>query len=213
MKPVLYGIGVSLFVRKIRFILEYKGIEYDHKAVMPSQEPDYLAISPIGKVPAMTLGDFSISDSSVIALYLEKKFPENPVFPENTEEYARALWFDEYSDTRMTEVISTIFFEKFGIPMILNMAPDESVIAGLELRFPEIFNYLEEELEGNSFLAGGALSIADFSVMSNLYNHKACGYTIDPERWPNVSSYQIRMLENPVIAGVLAQEREEMPLS
>jgi glutathione S-transferase len=212
MRPVLYGIGISLYVRKIRFILEYKGVEYDHKAVMPSQETGYLAISPIGKIPALTLGDFSIADSSVIALYLERKYPQKPILPENAEEYARALWFDEYSDTKMTEIISTIFFEKFGKPMIMNMAPDETVIAKLETRLPELFDYLENELEGKAFLAGGSVSIADFSVVSNLYNHQACGYIIDSQRWPNLSAYQSRMLENSVIAGVIAKEREEMPL-
>ena len=213
MKPVLYGIGVSLYVRKVRFLLEHKGVEYDFDPVLPSKSADYLEISPLGKVPALRCGDFGISDSSVMALYLEKKYPQNPTLPKNPEEYARALWFDEYSDTKMTEIISTVFFEKFGKPMLFDQQPDQERIAELETHFPEIFDYLEKQLIGKNYLAGEALSIGDFAVISNLYNHLACGYTIDENSWPNLSSYQARLLAEPAIASVIAQEREEMPLA
>jgi glutathione S-transferase len=212
MKPVLYGIGVSLYVRKIRFMLEYKEVDYDFDPVLPSQSADYLVISPLGKVPAMRLGEFGISDSSVMALYLEKKYPQKPVLPENAEEYARALWFDEYSDSRMTEIISTVFFEKFGKPMLFQTLPDEEVIKKLEKRFPEVFDYLEPQLKNKTYLAGDSVSIGDFAVVSNLYNHKACGYKIDEARWPNVAAYLQRMLEEPYIASVITKEREEAPL-
>ena len=209
MKPVLYGLGFSLYVRKVRFILEFKGIDYDFDSVPPSQAEDYLKISPLGKIPAMTFDDFNISDSSVIALYLEKKYPQEAILPENPEDYAKALWYDEYSDTRMTEIISGIFFEKFGRPRFFGDPPNEERIAELETRFPEIFDYLEGQLEGKTYLVGSSLSLADFSVISNLYNHKMCGYEIDSDRWPNTAAYQSFILNEPSVKAVIEQEVSE----
>ena len=193
-------------------MLEYKGVDYDFDPMLPNQSADYLEISPLGKVPAMRLGDFGISDSSVMALYLEKKYPQKPTLPENAEDYARSLWFDEYSDTRMTEYISAIFFEKFGKPMLFEMTPDEERIVELEKGVPAIFDYLEKQLDGKAYLAGDTISIGDFAVISNLYNHKMCGYEVDSSRWPNVASYQEKTLALPFIKSVTDKEREEVPL-
>ena len=40
MKPLLYGMGVSPYVRKVRFVLAFKGIEYDFDPVIPGQAPE-----------------------------------------------------------------------------------------------------------------------------------------------------------------------------
>ena len=109
-------------------------------------------------------------------------------------------------------IISKVFFEKFGKPMLFQLTPDEEVIQELEKRFPEVFDYLEPQLENKTYLAGDVVSIGDFAVVSNLYNHKACGYKIDEAHWPNVAAYLERMLEEPYIASVITKEREETPL-
>ena len=40
MKPVLHGIGLSPYVRKVRFALAFKGIEYDLEPVIPRKTPE-----------------------------------------------------------------------------------------------------------------------------------------------------------------------------
>lgn len=213
MKPLIYGLSVSLFVRKVRFLLEYKGIDYDLDPVVPMNPPDgFRKISPIGKIPALKLGEFTIADSSVICQYLDKKFTEKSLSPENPENFAKSLWFDEYSDTKMTQTISAIFFEKFGKPLLLQMAPDEERVAELEKEVPEVLDYLNSELEGSSFLSGESISLGDLGVISNLYNHVTSGYVIDNERWPNLSAYYEKVIKLPFIESVIAKERQEVPL-
>ena len=214
MKPLVYGITVSVYVRKVRFLLEYKGIDYDVDPIFARNPPEgFKKISPLGKIPALKIGDFIISDSSVICQYLDKKFSEKSLTPENAEDYARSLWFDEYSDTKMSSTITAIFFQKFGMPLFMKLPPDEGRIAELELQVPEVLEYLESQLSGKAFLAGDSISMGDLGVISNLYNHVACGYAIDEIKYPNLSSYYERTSKLPFIKSVLVKEREEVPLS
>ena len=78
----VYGIVLSPFVRKVLAVCSLKGLEYEHEPVMPgSATPEYLLISPLGKVPAFEDGDLGVSDSSVICEYLEEKYPAGDAFP------------------------------------------------------------------------------------------------------------------------------------
>lgn len=213
MKPLIYGVPVSVYVRKVRFLMEYKGIDYDLDPMLPTKPPiGFRDISPLGKIPVLTLGDFSISDSSVICEYLEKKYPEKTLSPENPEDFARSLWFDEYSDSKMASTITSIFFQKFGRPLILNLPPDEDRIAELEKEIPEVLEYLEGVLNGKSYLTGDKISLGDLGVISHLYNHNASGYVIDQARYPNLASYYERASKLPFIASVIEKEKEEVPL-
>ncbi len=213
MKPKIYGLSVSLYVRKVRFLLEYKGVDYDLDPVIPVRPPEgFREISPIGKIPALELGDFTISDSSVICQYLEKKYPEKPLISDNPEDMARTLWFDEYSDTRMSETMTGIFFENFGRPLLFNDPPDQERIADLETKVPEVLDYLEKVLEGKRFLLGEELSFGDLGVLSNLYNYIACGYESEVAKWANVKKYFDRGINLPYIDSVMTKERQEVPL-
>ena len=69
--------------RVIRWMLEEVGEPYEAKivdyAVMKS--PDYLAINPMGKVPAITHGDEIVTETAAICAYLADAFPEAGLIP------------------------------------------------------------------------------------------------------------------------------------
>src|SRR5690349_12133891 len=59
--------------------------------------PEYLALNPWGRVPTLEDGDFVLTESAAICLYLAEKFPEArlapPVgTPERAELYRWLLW-------------------------------------------------------------------------------------------------------------------------
>ncbi|NQZ58907.1 MAG: glutathione S-transferase family protein [Lentisphaeraceae bacterium] len=206
----LYGLGLSLYVRKVRIILEWKGLGYAFDPVIPGRLPEDLKVmTPLGKIPFMKDGDFHVSDSSVISMYLDKKYPQSSVFPESAESLAKALWYEEYSDTKVTEVISGIFFERVGKPALMGMEADEEVIKEKEAQIPELFAYLEESLQGKEFLVDGRLTIADISLITNLVNYVALGYEFDEVLYPLLTAYTARMMAEPAVMAVMIKEKAE----
>ncbi|MDD7987062.1 glutathione S-transferase family protein [Lentisphaera marina] len=206
----LYGLSVSLYVRKVRFVLELKNLDYQHIIALPSQSPEVLDKSPLGKIPYMTDGDFALSDSTVIVQYLDKKYPHQPILPQEPHSLAKALWFDEYSDTKVSEIISGIFFERFGAPRFLNREPDEAIIKSKEMQFPVIFNYLEEQIQGKKFLVNECLTLADISLASNFANFFNLGYTIDAEQWPHLAQYTDNLMNIDFIKKLIEAEKVEI---
>src|SRR5258708_1420392 len=73
-----YGSG-SPYAWRVWLALEHKAIAYELRAVSFSAgdltKPEYLAINPRHKVPAIADGDFSLYESAAILEYLEEQYP------------------------------------------------------------------------------------------------------------------------------------------
>ena len=151
-----------------------------------------------------------MSDSSVISTYLDKKYPQKSVYPDSAESLAKALWYEEYSDTKVTEVISGIFFERVGKPALMGMEADEEVIKEKEAQFPVVFSYLEESVKDKHYLVDDRLTVADIALVTNLINYAALGYEFDKAQYPCLAAYSTRMMTQPAVAKVMAKERAEM---
>src|SRR4030095_8499377 len=148
--PTLYGVNGSPFVRKVHVALTEKGVPYDHEPVMPgTKDPEYRKMSPLGKIPAFRDGDRTFSDSSVICQY-----------------FARALWFEEYADTALVEVVGPkIFFPRIVGKKFMGQEPDETAIQkAIDEELPVRFDYLESQLGTGPYIVGDRLSIADIAI-------------------------------------------------
>ncbi len=70
--------------RVVRWMLEELGLTY--QVVVKEygddiKSPDYLAINPMGKVPAITHGDAVVTEVAAICAYLADQFPEKDLAP------------------------------------------------------------------------------------------------------------------------------------
>jgi glutathione S-transferase len=208
--PKLHGVNLSPFVRKVRIALAEKGIEYEHEQVLPfGQTPEYLALSPLGKVPCYQDGDLTIPDSSVIIDYLERVAPNPPLYPTDPGQRARALWYEEYADTKLVNALATVFFQRFVGPKFMQQETDQAAVdAALNDEIPPILDYLEGELDGDGFLVGDHFSIADIATTSPFVNFAIAGESVDGSRWPKLAAYVERMHGRPhykpIVEGDLA---------
>jgi glutathione S-transferase len=75
----LYGFDVSNYYNMIKLAMALKGIEYETVMTYPNQTPEYLAIVPTGKVPALETPDGMLIETSVIFEYLDEISPEHPL--------------------------------------------------------------------------------------------------------------------------------------
>ena len=205
----IHGVPISVHTRKVIVAAIEKNVPYRNDPVIPFHPPaGWERLSPTGKIPVMTDGDMTLRDSSVICAWLERVHPQPALYPAETGDYARALWFEEYADgTIFREVVHGLFFQKIIRPNILKEETDASVVeAILDDAVPRVFGYLESEIAGDH-LAGGRFGIADIATVSNLINFHYLGYRIDGRSYPKLSAYFERQLDRPSIRAALAAEQ------
>ena len=85
----LYGFDVSNYYNMIKLAMAIKGIEYEAVVTYPNQTPEYLAICPTGKVPALATDDGVLIETNVILEYLDEVSPEIPLISGSAYERAR----------------------------------------------------------------------------------------------------------------------------
>ncbi len=187
--PILHGAALSPFVRKTRIALGEKGVAYESNPVMPfGQTEEYLKKSPLGKIPCYEDGDYVLPDSSCIIAYLERTNPEPALYPADPQEFGRALWYEEYGDSRLVETIGPIFFQRFVQKNIFKQEPDEELIQTKLGELGPIFDYLEGEIGDRDVLVGTHFSIADIAISSPFVNFAHAGEKVDASRWPKLTS-------------------------
>src|SRR5688572_24596717 len=80
---------------RVHLALEIKKVPYQSRLLELSKREqksdDYLAINPRGKVPAIRDGAFTLYESVAILLYLDRKYPEPPLFGRTAEDSGRVL--------------------------------------------------------------------------------------------------------------------------
>jgi glutathione S-transferase len=84
----LHGISLSNYVNMVKQCLIEKGIEFEQLDARPSQEGEFLAMSPMGKVPCLETTDGFLVETPVILDYLEEVYPKPPMVPSHV--FARA---------------------------------------------------------------------------------------------------------------------------
>lgn len=186
----IHGSPGSPFVRKVLVLLDEKGIDFEINPVMPFPPPkEHYEISPTGKIPAITDGDYSLPDSSAICGYLEKKYPEKNIYPLDPEGYGRALWFEDYADNDLVTATAAFFFQKIAVKM-MGREPDEAAIQKIRDKAePKVLPYLEKEIGDKDYLVGGAFTIADIAITCQFIQRLYAGEPIDAEKYPNIARY------------------------
>ena len=209
------GAGASPFVRKVRVLLEEKGIPYEHEPIFPfGPNPEFRKVSPLGKIPAIKHDGKPLADSSVCCAYLERVHPTPPLYPSDPYEYGRALWFEEFADSGMVAVVGAkIFFPRVVAAKFMNQKPDESAIAAaIANDLPPLFDYLESELGDGDAIVGKSFSIADIAILSQLVNLSHAGVDVDAKRWPKLAAYARKGFARPVFAKMIAEDRASLGL-
>jgi glutathione S-transferase len=204
----LHGVGLSPFVRKARVALAEKGVEYEHIPVVPfGQTEDYFKISPLGKIPCWTEGDWALPDSSCIIAYLERIHPDPALYPADPKEFGRVLWYEEYADTKLVNAATTVFFQRFVRPNFFKQDPDEELVKkSLEEELPPIFDHLEGEIGDRDVIVGTHFTVADIALCSPIVNMKHGKETIDAKRWPKLSAYVERIHSRPSFKAIIEEE-------
>jgi glutathione S-transferase len=160
----LYWGSGSPFAWRVMLTLEVKGLAYESRLLEFSKgehkTPDYLKLNPRGKVPTLKDGDFVIYESLAIMSYLDRKYPDPPLFgktPEETGLIWRALAeCESYILPAGDKVVRPIFFGQ-GLDKV------EEIQQAAETLRHEL-KLIDLRLASANWLVGDKLSAADIGV-------------------------------------------------
>ena len=98
----LYQFELSQYSEKVRLILDYKGLEYRKIEVTPGVgQLELFQKSGQRQVPVLKDGETYICDSTEIAFYLERKYPDRQILPEDSRAKGLCLLMEEWADESM----------------------------------------------------------------------------------------------------------------
>ncbi|WP_373492144.1 glutathione S-transferase family protein [Parasphingorhabdus sp.] len=197
---ILYGSPLSPFQRKVEAVMALKGLAYDCEEVSVMAMPDwYKEISPLGRIPSLLVREIAeegvggtITDSSAICGYLEKRQPEPAVYPADPFDYGRALWLEEYADTGMAIAGGLGLFRPIIFNLFQRKEPDlDTARKTWNEKLPPLWDYLEGQLDGADHFVGDTISIADIAVACQIAQTDMLAGLPDKSRWPAlIAHYQ-----------------------
>lgn len=211
MQLKVHGTLLSPWVRRLVALIEEKGLGYEMVSVVPlgDPDPDFLKISPLGKVPVLEVNGRFLPDSFAACALLEAEVPDPPLFPEAGWDKAWMLWLCDYLATALfSKVEAPLFIQKFINPSFQQIDPDPAIVAAAHAARPPVFDYLEAQLvSGRPFLIGDQCTLADLTAGSIFVNYLHAGEHVDAARWPNLSDYVTRLHARASFEHLLEQER------
>jgi glutathione S-transferase len=162
-----WGSG-SPYSWRVLLALESKGVPYESHVLQFSKQehksPQMLRMNPRGRVPVLKDGDFVVFESLACLLYLDRKYPEAPLFgttPEEAGTIMRVICeYQAYAENYVTQIVSAVFLDTLDENM-------EEVTRAMQLVAGEA-RTIEGRLSKSDWLVGEQVSAADIVVFPSI---------------------------------------------
>ncbi|NIO08444.1 MAG: glutathione S-transferase family protein [Deltaproteobacteria bacterium] len=192
----LYHGLASTCSKKVRLCLAEKGLEYESRLLnlqkFEQHEPEYLKLNPKGVVPTLVHNGNPICESTTIIDYLEEKFPEPPLTPENSANRERMRKWEKWSDEVGYAAVYVPTWDRLSRPVAEKLTDDELATvlqriptkerrnrwrqvarggfskAEMQIAYDKMkltFQQMEEDLSSSDYLAGDGFSLAECAML------------------------------------------------
>jgi glutathione S-transferase len=208
---LLYSGPLSLFSRKVEIVLAEKNLAFERVLVPFSQTKGYapkhpavLAANPKGQVPVLVDGDVTLYDSTLIAEYLEDKYPTPSLFPREPEARARCRLLElEADEVLLVPVLALMFRSEPPGPDTVRREEQER--AALKAEDVILKNYagLAAKLGTNEYFCG-TFSVADIATFMNIHHGLRLGAP-SVAGHENLSDWHSRLSKRPSFATVITE--------
>ncbi len=195
-KSILYSSTRSPHCLKVAIFLQEKGVPFERTEInLPAKEqrtPEYLAINPLGLVPAYEDGNGIHCDSLVIMQYLEAEYPNPPLFPTDSERLEEALDWIEFSSDQVRDVSHHLYWQVIEPPAD---GVDNERVAELKQDGMSILHRLENELSQQPYMLGD-FSVVDIALLPWIYGYQRFDFPF-AEQFPKVLDWLTRLINRP----------------
>jgi len=180
----LYGFPASPNTWKVRALASYLGapLEFEFVDLLKGAQhtPAFLALNPTGRTPVLVDGDFKLWESSAILQYLAAK-TTTPLFPNDVRVRADiSHWLSWNLAHWGAQACQPLTVENL-VKKFANLGPaDSAVVAKATEAFHKEAKVLDAHLAKHKYLAGDALTIADFAVAAPLFHAEGAQMPLGP---------------------------------
>ncbi|SMF16285.1 glutathione S-transferase [Tistlia consotensis] len=166
------------------------------------RKPEYLAVNPKGRVPALATGRGVLTETPAILAFLAQSFPEAGLAPlDDPFAFAELQAVNSY-------LCSTLHVAHAHRMRGYRWADDPAAIAEMKRKAPqavgEAFALVERELFRGPWVLGERYTICDPYLFTLAQWLEADG--VDPAGLPKVAEHRRRMAERPAVRRALAAE-------
>ena len=164
----LYDGGRAPNPRRVKIFLAEKGLTVPTEQVdlgqMAHKLPEYTAINPLQRVPALQLDDGTIiTESIAICRYFEALHPEPPLFGQGAKDAAIVEMWQRRTEFHLHAQVAHVF--RNSHPAMKEMEVPQ-VPAWAEANKPRVMEFLallDRELKDRRFVAGDRYTVADIT--------------------------------------------------
>lgn len=156
-----YSPGACSFAPHV--VLREIGLEFDLRkfstADRSNYSPEYLAVNPKGRIPALLIDGFTLTENPAILAYLGRRHPEAGLYPSTAaEDEARCLEWLAWSSNTVHVAFAQILRPERFVPSEDAYPP---VQASGHLNFQRCLAEIEAHLTRSSFAVGSQFTVVD----------------------------------------------------
>jgi glutathione S-transferase len=191
---LLYDSAISGNCYKVRLLLAHLGLEYERRevdVVDRSNRSELLGgLNPSLRVPTIVLDDGrAIGESGAILWYFGEGTPFVPADRYDRAQMLQWMFFEQYVHEPAIAVVR-FWLHYTGVPEGFEERFEEKTAAGYRA-----LGAMERHLDGNQWLAGGEMSLADIALYA--YTHVAHEGNFELDRFPAVRAWLARVAAVP----------------
>jgi glutathione S-transferase len=167
----LYYFPPSPNTRKVHAVAIHLQLPIDLRLVDlqkgEQHHPEFVQLNPTGRVPVLQDGDFILWESTAIMQYLASQIP-NSLWSEDPQIRADIMRWQSWQLAHWYPVCQPLQFENFVKSLLQLGEPDLQVVQQATDRFHKEASVLNNHLANREYLVSNTLTLADFSVASDL---------------------------------------------
>lgn len=200
----LYGVPNTRSTR-VAWTLEELGLDWQFHFVNlekgEHKSPEYLAVNPCGKVPALNDDGLVLSESAAICHFLAEKYGDGKLMPApataESAQYHRLL---SYVISELEQPLWTMGKHRFALPADKRI---EAIFPTANWEFEKTAKQVSDWLGDNEFAVGEQFTVADILLCHTLIWAVHFGQIL-PD---NLEAYRKRISQRPALAQAAAKEK------
>jgi len=196
----IYGIARTRAFRAL-WVAEELGLDYDHVPIeigdAGARKPEFLAINPNGRLPAIDDDGFVLTESLAITLYLAKKHSTGRLYPASLTGEAETWKWSLWAVQEVDRGVNIWSLHAVRLP------PGERDARKREEALKVLaapFKVLDAALAERAYLLGDAFTVADLNVAAVISR----AVDMDLSAVPFLKAWLMRCLERPAAQAALA---------